>query len=127
MKHFPAYFFILLMMSCGKIEHSQEIVEEENSSIPPYDTVAIDSFSQGANSVNIARQIQMSSQKYQDSLKEVRTKLEAEKILKKDVEEKEKAAKKLEEDRKKTEESKLKKEKEKAQLEIPAAENKPNP
>ena len=115
------------MMSCGKIEHSQEIVEEENSSIPPYDTVAIDSFSQGANSVNIARQIQMSSQKYQDSLKEVRTKLEAEKILKKDVEEKEKAAKKLEEDRKKTEESKLKKEKEKAQLEIPAAENKPNP
>ncbi|WP_445432070.1 hypothetical protein [Chryseobacterium indoltheticum] len=35
-----------------------------------YDTTAIDSFSPGATSVDIARQIRMSSQKYQDSLKE---------------------------------------------------------
>ncbi len=68
----------------------------------PYDTTAIDSFSSGAVSVDVARQIRMSSKKYLDSVKkakdsmklvfqiqeEERKKKEAEEKIKKETEEK---------------------------------------
>ena len=58
----------LLMAACSKRE---PIVDTAQELKLKYDTTAIDSFSPGATSVDIARQIRMSSQKYQDSLKEV--------------------------------------------------------
>ena len=101
------FSFSLFMISCGKKEVEQEILTKENLT-PPYDTIAIDSFSAGATSVDVARQIKVSSMSYQDSLKEVLKKIEAEKILKKETEEKEKATKALETEKKKTEEAKKK-------------------
>jgi ASC-1-like (ASCH) protein len=113
MKNFLACLFFLLMISCGKKDVEKEVFVEENSKIAPYDTIAIDSFSNGAISVDIARKIKMSSVAYQDSLKEVRKKMEAEKLLQKEKEESDKATKKVEEDLKKSEALKAKKEKEK--------------
>lgn len=108
MKNFIILFsFSLLMISCGKKEVEQEILTKENLT-PPYDTIAIDSFSAGATSVDVARQIKISSASYQDSLKEIAKKIEAEKLLKKETEEKEKAEKTLETEKKKTEEAKKK-------------------
>lgn len=58
----------VILITCTKREpaNSNEIQAVQ----PHYDTTAIDSFSAGATSVDIVRQIRMSSQKYQDSLKE---------------------------------------------------------
>lgn len=118
MKNFIAFSFFLLMISCGKKEVKKEAVVQENATVPPYDTIAVDSFSNGAVSVDIARKIKMSSLAYQDSLKEVRKKMEAEKLIQKEKEEQGKATKKVEEDVKKAEALKLKKEKEKSNPEI---------
>lgn len=64
-----------------------------------YDTTAVDSFSAGATSVDIVRQIRMSSQKYQDSLKEaIRLEKEEKRItdeLEKENKRKSEAEKKL--------------------------------
>lgn len=109
MKKIVALFVFLSMTSCGKHPVENNNLEEINDKNATYDTVAIDSFSQGAISVDIARKIKMSTVAYQDSLKEVRKKLEAEKILKKEKEESEKASKKIEEDRKKADAVKTKK------------------
>lgn len=110
MKNIFVFSLLLLMISCGKKEVDKEVDVQENSAIAPYDTIAIDSFSTGATSANIARQIKISSQQYQDSLKDVLKKIEAEKLLKKEELEKDKATKIVEAEKKKTEELKLKKE-----------------
>lgn len=57
-----------LTLACSKREPVVDTTQELKLK---YDTTAIDSFSPGAISVDVARQIRMSSQKYQDSLKEV--------------------------------------------------------
>ena len=87
MKNFIVFSFFLLMVSCGNKEVVSEAVVEENVAIPPYDTIAVDSFSTGAMSVDIARKIKMSSVAYQDSLRDVLKKMEAEKLLQKEKEE----------------------------------------
>lgn len=93
----------------------------EETSVPPYDTIAKDSFSAGAVSVDIARRIRMSSQVYQDSMREVRKKMEEEKLANQLKQEKELADKKAED------EAKAKKEKEQKPAETPPIENTQNP
>lgn len=101
MKTFLFVGFALLMYSCGKAPQKEVTVAEENVSVPPYDTVAIDSFSAGAVSVDVARRIRMSTIKYQDSLKKERLKQEETKLLEKAKEEQMKLQKKEEELKKK--------------------------
>ena len=120
MKKILGILMIFTIISCSK----KAIVEDgfsKESLVPKYDTLPIDSFSTGATSVDVARKIRISSQKYQDSLKEIRVNLEKEKILKKSEEEKLKAEKTLEEAKKKAED--LKKEKKKSEVEISPAAN----
>ena len=97
-----------LLFSCGKESVEQRMVAEESSVIAPYDTIAIDSFSQGATSVDIARKIKMSSLKFQDSLKQVKLKTEEAQLLQKAKEEKLLADKKIEEAQKRAEASQAK-------------------
>lgn len=63
------FFFVLSMIvsvSCSK----KEYVEQGDTYVEPrYDTTAVDSFSTGAISVDVAAQIRRSSIEYQDSLK----------------------------------------------------------
>ena len=121
MKKFFGIFVLILTFSCSKDTIVQEDFSKE-SLAPKYDTLPIDSFSTGATSVDIARKIKISSQKYQDSLREIRVNLEKEKLLKKDADEKLKAEKTVEEAKKKAED--LKKEKKKTEVEVSPA---PNP
>jgi len=79
---------LFLIFSCNKETAEKTAVSAENIAIPPYDTVAIDSFSPGATTVDIARQIRMSTVKFQDSLKAVKLKTEEELLLNKAKEEK---------------------------------------
>lgn len=123
MKNFLAFSLFLLMISCGKKEAEKEAFVEDTPKTAPYDTIAIDSFSTGAISVDIARKIKMSSVAYQDSLKQVRVKMEADKLLQKEKEESDKATKKVEEDLKKTEALKAKKAKEKTTSETSTPDN----
>lgn len=121
MKKLIAIFFLFLMISCGKENLKNQHSESAVSSVPPYDTVAIDSFSAGATSVDVARKIRISSLQYQDSLKQVQRKLEEEKLLKKMKEEKEKAEKESKEKNVKEEENKKK------AAEIPGSPSSANP
>ena len=58
----------LNLISCSK---RKPVADNEEKELKlSYDTTAIDSFAPGAVSVDVARQIRMSSQTYQDSLKE---------------------------------------------------------
>ena len=109
------------MISCGKENQKNQHSDPVVSAIPPYDTVAIDSFSAGATSVDVARQIRISSLQYQDYLKQIQQKLEEEKLLNKVNEEKDKADKKSEDEQKKQEEPKKK------TTEIPASQSTVNP
>lgn len=84
---------LLVIFSCNKETAEKTTISAENTTIPPYDTVAIDSFSAGATSVDIARQIRMSTVKFQDSLQQVKIKAEEEQLLKKAKEEKQKLEK----------------------------------
>jgi len=111
---------LFLLISCGSESSEGSILSEENTAVAKYDTIAIDSFSQGAVSADIARKIRISSESYQDSLREVQKKMAAELLLKKEAEEKGKAEKILEENKKKSEAEKLKKEKAPSSPEIPA-------
>ncbi|REC42347.1 hypothetical protein [Chryseobacterium pennipullorum] len=107
MKNFlPAVFiFIILLTACSKKE-SSGFVGEERVKVH-YDTTAIDSFSNGAVSVDIARKIRMSSPQYRDSVKQaLKVQLE-EKKLKEELEKENK--KKLEEEKKKAESEKKQK------------------
>ncbi|MBK1894840.1 hypothetical protein [Chryseobacterium paridis] len=98
---FVAAIFSILFTSCSKKEPAH--AEEDMDMKVHYDTIAIDSFSNGATSVDIVRQIRMSSQKYQDSLKEAIKIQKEEKRIKEELEK---------ENKKKQEEEKKKKEKE---------------
>ncbi|WP_234109437.1 MULTISPECIES: hypothetical protein [Chryseobacterium] len=126
MKNLLFFTLFLLFFSCGKNHSEHAVIVNQESAVPPYDTIAKDSFSAGAVSVDVAKRIRMSSQKYQDSLKENKRKLEEEKLANKLKEEQDKADKKLNEERKKAdEEARLKKEKQKAEAGVP--ENTTNP
>ena len=94
MKNTSVIFILIFLLSCGKKTASQGFAEVEESAAAPYDTVAIDSFSQGATSVDIAAKIKMSSLKYQDSLSKVNLKNEEDRLLKKAQDEKLAAEKK---------------------------------
>lgn len=97
---FAAVVLLFLAVSCSKREPvaDNNVKELELH----YDTTAIDSFSPGAVSVDVARQIRMSSQKYQDSLKEaiklqdeekrIKDELEKENRIKAEAEKKRKAS-----------------------------------
>lgn len=84
------------MISCSKKEPAD--FYPTDSAKASYDTVAVDSFSAGATSIDVVRQIRMSSQKYQDSVKEALRLQEEEKKLKEELE---KENKKKAEDEKK--------------------------
>ncbi len=127
MKNVFVFSLLLLIISCGQKETDKEVLVQENSAIAPYDTTAIDSFSTGATSANIALQIKISSQQYQDSLKDVLKKIEAEKLLKKEELEKDKATKIIEAEKKKNEELKLKKETPKKEVQVSPPQNTTNP
>ncbi|WP_407403880.1 hypothetical protein [Chryseobacterium sp.] len=60
---------IFTFLACSKQEPVNFVAKDDTRAT--YDTTAIDSFSNGAISVDIARKIRMSSQVYQDSLLEV--------------------------------------------------------
>lgn len=94
--------FSLFTLSCSKKEPDDFYPTDTAKAI--YDTVPKDSFSAGATSVDIVRQIRMSSQKYRDSLKEALKAQEQEKKLKEELEKENK--KKQEEEKKKTEQEK---------------------
>jgi len=99
---FTVLIFSLLLMACSKKEPAD--LYPQDTSKAQYDTVPVDSFSDGATSVDIVRQIRMSSQQYQDSVKEA-LKLEAEeKRIKEELEKENK--KKQEEEKKKAGEEK---------------------
>ncbi|MDQ0592167.1 hypothetical protein QFZ37_000536 [Chryseobacterium ginsenosidimutans] len=81
---FTAFVFFALIVSCSKKEPAD--LYPADSAKASYDTVAVDSFSNGATSVDVVRQIRMSSQRYQDSIKEALKLQEQEKKLKEELE-----------------------------------------
>lgn len=107
MKNLLSAVFVvsLLLTACSKKE-TPGFAAEQNVKIH-YDTAAVDSFSAGATSIDIVRQIRMSSQKYQDSIKQAEKLQKEEQKLKEELEKENK--KKLEEDKKKTETDKKQK------------------
>lgn len=96
------FLILISLISCSEKEIEQEILVEENSAVAPYDTIAIDSFSQGATSVDIARKIKMSSVHYQDSIRAVKIKEQDELQVKKAQAEKLDLEKKAQEEKKKS-------------------------
>ncbi|WP_415324648.1 hypothetical protein [Chryseobacterium sp. MMS23-Vi53] len=102
---FVAFIFSVLTLSCSKKEPAD--FYPTDSPKASYDTTAIDSFSNGATSVDIVRQIRMSSQQYQDSVKEALRLQAEEKKLKEELEKENK--KKADEEKKKTEDEKKQK------------------
>lgn len=102
---FAAIIFSALVISCSKKEPAD--FYPTDSAKASYDTTAIDSFSNGATSVDIVRQIKMSSKKYQDSVKEALKLQDQEKKLKEELEKENK--KKADEEKKKAEEEKKRK------------------
>ncbi|MBU4538791.1 MAG: hypothetical protein L6264_02945 [Weeksellaceae bacterium] len=117
MKSIITLSFFLLLISCGNKTDKTHIEVQGSTAVPPYDTIAVDSFSVGATSVDVARKIKISSLKYQDSLRKIQTKLEEEKLLNKMKEEKEKLDKKSADEKKKAEAAK------KEKVEVHSAEN----
>ncbi|AZA91591.1 Uncharacterised protein [Chryseobacterium nakagawai] len=90
------FIFVLLLTACSKKE-SPGFGAEQDLKIH-YDTMAVDSFSNGAVTVDIARKIKMSSPQYLDSVKQAKKALAEEQKLKAELE---KENKKKEEDEKK--------------------------
>ena len=119
-------FFVLftVLFSCGK-DAVQIVPAEKEIATVPYDTIAIDSFSVGATSVDVARQIKISSLKYQDSLKKIAVKVEEDRLLNKAQEEKEKLDKKLAEEKKKQEKAKKEKQNSQTENQLGEAANQP--
>ncbi|MBP2617218.1 hypothetical protein [Chryseobacterium jejuense] len=98
------FIFVLLLTACSKKE-SPGFGAEQDLKIH-YDTMAVDSFSNGAVSVDIARKIRMSSPQYLDSVKQAKKALEEEQKLKAELEKENK--KKEEEEKKKADAEKKK-------------------
>ncbi len=99
------FIFTLLFIACSKKETPGFGAEQEVKI--QYDTIAVDSFSNGAVTVDIARKIKMSSPQYLDSVKQAKKAQEEEKKLKAELEKENK--KKEEEEKKKTDAEKKKK------------------
>ena len=87
MRVFYLILGLSLLMGCRKKIPKQSFAVEENSEITFYDTVAVDSFSEGAITLDIARKIRRSSLGYQDSLKQIKLKITQEQLAKKNQEE----------------------------------------
>lgn len=121
MRNTTTIFLLLFLISCGKKSAKQSIVVAENTSVPPYDTIAIDSFSQGATTIDIAARIKMSSRKFQDSLRQIKMKNEEDRLLKKAKDEKLELEKKATESQKKAE-AEISKAKEKLPITTPKPE-----
>ncbi|BAP29656.1 putative peptidase S6 [Chryseobacterium sp. StRB126] len=98
------FIFVLLLAACSKKE-SPGFGAEQDMKIH-YDTMAVDSFSNGAVTVDIARKIRMSSPQYLDSVKQAKKALEEEQKLNAELEKENK--KKEEEEKKKAEAEKKK-------------------
>lgn len=126
MRNLSTIIFLLFLISCGKESAKQRLVVEENTSIPPYDTIAIDSFSNGATTVDIAARIKISSRRYQDSLRQIKLKNDEERLLKKATDEKLGLEKKLADDQKKKE-AEMNTAKEKLQTTVPKPDATINP
>lgn len=126
MKKLRLLLMVLLMFSCGKKGADSGVGDTQSSVAPPYDTLAKDSFSAGAISVDVAQQIRRSSIAYQDSVRAAKIKLEEEKAAAKLKEEQEKADQKTEADKKKADEAKKAKEKEIQPAENVPADTKPS-
>ncbi|AZB09468.1 hypothetical protein EG344_11895 [Chryseobacterium sp. G0162] len=99
------FIFVLLLTACSKKE-SPGFGAEQDLKIH-YDTMAVDSFSNGAVTVDIARKIKMSSPQYLDSVKQAKKALADEQKLKTELEKENK--KKEEEEKKKADAEKQKK------------------
>lgn len=99
------FVFSILLVACSRKE-SRGFSEGEQVKVQ-YDTTAVDSFSNGAVSVDVVRRIKMSSQKYQDSLKQAKDLQDQEKKLTIELEKENK--KKLDEEKKKTDHEKKEK------------------
>lgn len=99
------FIFVLLLTACSKKE-SPGFGAEQDLKIH-YDTMAVDSFSNGAVTVDIARKIKMSSPQYLDSVKQAKKALAEEQKLKAELEKENK--KKEEEEKKKADAEKQKK------------------
>ena len=99
------FVFTILFTACSKKESPGFGAEQEVR--VRYDTTAIDSFSTGAISVDIARKIRMSSPQYLDSVKQAKKLQEEENKLKAELE-KENKVKQEEEKKKADAEKKLK-------------------
>lgn len=84
------------LVACSKRESAYN--NDVQTVQPHYDTTAVDSFSAGATTVDIVRQIRMSSKQYQDSLKEAIKLEQEEKRITAELEKENK--KKLEEEKK---------------------------
>ncbi|KQS89965.1 hypothetical protein [Chryseobacterium sp. Leaf394] len=89
-------------LSCSKKPDTSAVAAVDESRAT-YDTTAIDSFSAGATSVDVMRQIRMSSQRYQDSVKAAVKLQEQEKKITEELEKENK--KKAEEEKKKSSEN----------------------
>ncbi|WP_426476491.1 hypothetical protein ACP3T3_14210 [Chryseobacterium sp. CBSDS_008] len=103
------FIFTILFTACSKKESPGFGAEQEVK--VRYDTAAVDSFSTGAVSVDIARKIRMSSPQYIDSVKQAKKLLEEENKLKAELEKEKKG--KPEEEKKKAEAEKKQKSSEK--------------
>lgn len=117
MKNISAVLLIILMSLAGCSKKDTPEFSGKEDTKAHYDTTAIDSFSNGATSVDIIRKIRMSSQKYKDSLLQAKKLQDEEKKLKAELEKE--GQKKLEEEKKKTDAEKKQKE-----TASPAAESK---
>lgn len=93
-------FLLLYLMSCGKDTPQNQFLEPIASEALNYDTIAIDSFSPGATSVDVAAEIRRASRLYQDSIQKAKDLKAQTELLEK--------AKKTEEAEKKSDAEKLK-------------------
>ncbi len=99
---------ILLVVICSACSKKEPVYVDNSQDLRPhYDTTAIDSFSAGATSEAVIMKIRMSSQKYQDSLKEAKRLQAEEKRIEEELMKENK--KKLEEEKKKANEEKKQK------------------
>lgn len=76
----------IFFVSCKQKETPAVTLAEKENLVVPYDTLAIDSFSPGATSLDAVRVMRRAAQRKQDSLKKIEEKTEAEKKLKADAE-----------------------------------------
>ncbi|KIC61859.1 hypothetical protein [Chryseobacterium taiwanense] len=104
---FSAILLLFIFCACSKKE--PVYVDNVQDLRPRYDTTAIDSFSAGATSEAVIMKIRMSSQKYQDSVKEaIRLQAEEKRIEEELVKENKKKEEEEKEKKKANEEKKQK-------------------